>query len=70
MLGSVFGVGLDDLRVRGLQVLAPGRLHLDHGLAICADGVGARWDLEGGLAVDVGAVHCGDGVGWRRSGRW
>lgn len=47
-VGGIFGVGLDDLGVGGLEVLAAGRLDVDDGVAGATDG----WRVAVGGPLD------------------
>lgn len=60
MLRCILGVGLDDLGIAGLQVLAAWRLHLDNGLVLAASRSAAgmvEWRLAIGVGVAGVAVH-------------
>ena len=62
VLRVVLGIGLDDLGVGGLQVFAPGRLHLDERLSWTPRAVQADWVLSVGVlhSVHVGLLWCVD----------
>ena len=63
---GVFSVGLDDLRIAWLKVLATRWLHVDDGVVGASDGrrkVAVRRSLDGVAAtVGLGKAHCGDSV--------
>jgi hypothetical protein len=61
---SIFGVGLDDLRIRWLEILTAWRLDVDDGIVGTSDRwrrVAVRGPLDR-VAVGLGKAHCGDGV--------
>ena len=61
---SIFGVGLDDLRIRWLKILAAWRLNMNDRVVDTSD----RWRRVAvgcplnRIAVGLGKAHCGDGV--------